>query len=118
MPAPSNLVHQTSTGSGTGNLTLVSVNGKRSFNTAFGNGATTTRDNQQMLGTASNTYTAPGITSAASRAAQTGTTQIVTALLSVPSRRSDVSSSLRPRPGRGRASTRRRPRLSDLGSAP
>lgn len=41
MPAPSDLVYQTSTSSGTGNLTLTTVNGKRSFNTAFGNGATT-----------------------------------------------------------------------------
>lgn len=41
MPAPANLVHQTTTGTGTGNLTLTAVNGKRSFNTAFGNGVTT-----------------------------------------------------------------------------
>jgi hypothetical protein len=38
---PSSLVHQTATTTGTGNFTLVAVNGKRSFNTAFGNGATT-----------------------------------------------------------------------------
>lgn len=41
MPAPSDLVHETTTGTGTGNLTLANVNGKRSFNTAFGNGAPT-----------------------------------------------------------------------------
>lgn len=38
MPAPANLVHQTSTGTGTGNLTLVAVNGKQSFSDAFGTG--------------------------------------------------------------------------------
>jgi hypothetical protein len=46
--------------------------------TAIGHGATTTRDNQMVFGTASNTYTAPGITSAASRSAQNGPTQVVT----------------------------------------
>jgi autotransporter adhesin len=51
-----------------------------SFNNAMaiGNGAVATRDNQVVLGTASNTYTAPGITSAASRAAQSGPLQVVT----------------------------------------
>jgi len=44
MPTPSDLVHQTSTGTGTGNLTLVAVNGKRSFNTAFGTGGTNVFD--------------------------------------------------------------------------
>lgn len=46
--------------------------------TAIGQGAATTADNQIMLGTATNTYTAPGITSSASTAAQTGTREIVT----------------------------------------
>lgn len=41
MPAPANLVHETSTSTGTGNLTLTAVNGKQGFNTAFGNGAPT-----------------------------------------------------------------------------
>ena len=41
MPAPSDLVHETSTTTGTGNFTLSNANGKRSFNTAFGNGAPT-----------------------------------------------------------------------------
>lgn len=41
MPAPANLVHQTTTGTGTGNLTLAAVNGKQSFATAFGTGVTT-----------------------------------------------------------------------------
>jgi hypothetical protein len=51
-----------------------------SFNnaTAIGNGAVATRDNQVVIGTASNTYTAPGITSAASRAAQNGPVEVVT----------------------------------------
>lgn len=40
MPAPSDLIHQTATSTGTGNFTLVSVNGKRSFNTGFGTGGT------------------------------------------------------------------------------
>lgn len=40
-PIISNLVHETSTTTGTGNFTLSNVNGKQSFNTAFGNGATT-----------------------------------------------------------------------------
>jgi hypothetical protein len=45
---------------------------------AFGNGATATRANQQVFGTASNTYTMAGITSGASRAAQSGPLQLVT----------------------------------------
>jgi hypothetical protein len=45
---------------------------------SFGAGAETTRPNQQSFGTASNTYTMPGITSGASRAAQSGLTQFVT----------------------------------------
>jgi len=51
-----------------------------SFNnaTAIGNGAVATRDNQVVIGTTSNTYTAPGITSAASLAAQSGPLQVVT----------------------------------------
>lgn len=40
MPAPSDLIHQTATSTGTGNFTLVDVNGKRSFNTGFGTGGT------------------------------------------------------------------------------
>ena len=46
--------------------------------TAIGAGSATTRDNQMVFGTAANTYTAPGITSAASLAAQTGPTRLVT----------------------------------------
>lgn len=40
-PAVDNLVHELSTSTGTGNFTTSSVNGKQSFNGAFGNGATT-----------------------------------------------------------------------------
>jgi autotransporter adhesin len=46
---------------------------------AFGNGATTVRANQQTFGTAANTYTLAGVTSAASLAAQSGPTRVVTA---------------------------------------
>jgi hypothetical protein len=45
---------------------------------AFGSGATATRANQQVFGTATNTYTMAGVTSAASKAAQSGPTQLVT----------------------------------------
>jgi hypothetical protein len=44
MPTPSDLVHDQSTSTGTGNLTLTAVNGKRSFNTAFGTGGTNVFD--------------------------------------------------------------------------
>lgn len=40
MPAPANLVHELSTTTGTGNLTLSTPNGKQSFNDAFGTGGT------------------------------------------------------------------------------
>lgn len=46
--------------------------------TAVGAGATTTRANQVMLGTGSTTYTMAGIASAASKAAQSGQTFLVT----------------------------------------
>jgi trimeric autotransporter adhesin len=46
---------------------------------AIGSGATTTRANQVVIGTTSNTYTMPGIQSAASAAAQSGPVQFVTA---------------------------------------
>ncbi len=46
--------------------------------TAIGVGVVTTRDNQMLFGTATNTYTAAGIDSAASLAAQTGSTKLVT----------------------------------------
>lgn len=44
MPAPSDLVHETTASTGTGNLTLSNVNGKRSFNTAFGTGGSNVFD--------------------------------------------------------------------------
>jgi hypothetical protein len=46
--------------------------------TAIGTSAQTTRVNQVAIGTANNTYTTPGITSAASKAAQTGPIEFVT----------------------------------------
>jgi len=45
---------------------------------AIGVGAIASRSNQIAIGTTSSTYTTPGITSAASRAAQTGATSFVT----------------------------------------
>lgn len=36
-----NLVHETTSGTGTGNLTLAAVNGKQRFSDAFGTGSTT-----------------------------------------------------------------------------
>lgn len=45
---------------------------------AIGGGATATRAGQVVLGTAASTYTAPGLGSAASSAAQSGTTRFVT----------------------------------------
>jgi autotransporter adhesin len=45
---------------------------------AIGVGATATRPNQMVFGTGTSTYTTPGITSAASAAAQTGPTNFVT----------------------------------------
>lgn len=44
MPAPSDLVHETTTSTGTGNLTLASEFGKRTFNTAFGTGGSNVFD--------------------------------------------------------------------------
>jgi autotransporter adhesin len=46
---------------------------------AIGTGATATRANQQVFGTGASTYTMAGIGSAASKTAQSGPTQIVTA---------------------------------------
>jgi hypothetical protein len=40
MPAPASLVHQTSASIGTGNLTVIAVNGRRAFSAAFGTGGT------------------------------------------------------------------------------
>jgi hypothetical protein len=67
------------TGDGTTN-TAVGASSRAQFanSAAFGADATTTRANQQVFGTAANTYTMAGIASAASAAAQTGPRQIVT----------------------------------------
>lgn len=40
MPAPGDLIHQQSSSTGTGNITLATVNGKRSFNDEYGTGGT------------------------------------------------------------------------------
>ena len=60
--------------------TAVGMNANAAYanSAAFGSGAAATAANQQMFGTAGNTYTTPGITSAASKAAQTGPVQLVT----------------------------------------
>ena len=45
---------------------------------AFGPGAVATQDNQVVLGTSNHTYTTPGITSAESKARQSGPVEVVT----------------------------------------
>jgi hypothetical protein len=62
------------------NATAVGPGASATFanSTAIGAGATATAPNQMAFGTASNTYVAPGITSAASKAAQSGPLEIVT----------------------------------------
>jgi len=61
--------------------TAVGFRSNASFarSTAIGHTATTTRDDQMALGTTTSTYTMPGVGSAASRAAQSGPTEFVTA---------------------------------------
>ena len=44
MPAPANLVHETSTTTGTGNFTVAAVNGKQRVSTAFGTGGSNVFD--------------------------------------------------------------------------
>jgi len=62
------------------NATAVGPGASATFanSSAIGAGANATAPNQMAFGTASNTYVAPGITSAASKAAQSGPLQIVT----------------------------------------
>ena len=62
------------------NATAIGNGAKANFanSTALGNGAVVTRANQMVFGTGSNTYTAAGITSGASLAAQIGPTTFVT----------------------------------------
>jgi hypothetical protein len=71
---------QGSRATGPGSTALGAGADTRGFanSTAIGAGATNTAANQMMFGTASTIYAAPGITSAASRAAQSGPTQFVT----------------------------------------
>ena len=61
------------------NATAVGPGASATFanSSAIGAGATATAPNQMAFGTASNTYVAPGITSAASKAAQSGPLEIV-----------------------------------------
>jgi hypothetical protein len=56
------------------NSAAIGSNAKATFDNsaAIGTGATTSRANQQSFGTAANTYTLAGITSGASKAAQSG----------------------------------------------
>jgi autotransporter adhesin len=67
----------TATGSSSAAL---GVNATATFenSAAIGTGATATRAGQQSFGTAANTYTMAGITSATSKAAQSGAIQVVT----------------------------------------
>lgn len=69
-----------SLGGGGTNSTAIGANSSAAFNNsaAFGSGATAERPNQQVFGTRSNTYTMPGITSPASRNAQSGPLQLPT----------------------------------------
>ena len=62
------------------NATAIGPNASATFanSAAFGNGATATATNQMAFGTASNIYRMAGITSAASLAAQSGPTSVVT----------------------------------------
>jgi autotransporter adhesin len=62
------------------NSTAVGPNSSAAYanSAAFGNGATATRANQQVFGTASNTYTMSGLTSSASKQAQGSPTHLVT----------------------------------------
>jgi len=62
------------------NATAIGPGASATFanSSAFGAGATATAANQMAFGTASNTYRMPGITSAASLAAQSGPTMFVT----------------------------------------
>jgi len=66
-------------GNGTSNTAVGAFSSATHANSsAFGHDATTTRANQQVFGTANNTYTMPGITSDASRSAQSGPLEVVT----------------------------------------
>jgi trimeric autotransporter adhesin len=62
------------------NATAIGTGASATFanSSAFGAGASATAANQMAFGTASNTYRMPGITSAASLAAQSGPTSFVT----------------------------------------
>ncbi|MBR0961729.1 YadA-like family protein [Bradyrhizobium japonicum] len=81
------------------NATAIGPNASATFanSTAIGNGASTTAVNQVSIGTSSNTYRMAGIASAASLAAQSGPTSIVTTdangnLAAAPFSTQDISS--------------------------
>jgi autotransporter adhesin len=63
-----------------GDATAIGYGSQASYSnsTAIGGGAATTRAGQVMIGTTNNTYTMPGVTSTASRQAQSGPTQVLT----------------------------------------
>jgi hypothetical protein len=67
-------------GGGGANSTAIGANASAAFtnSAAFGNNAIAVRADQQVFGTKSNTYTMPGITSPASKAAQSGLLQLPT----------------------------------------
>ena len=77
MAAPPSATAAVATGT---NATAVGPGASATFanSSAFGAGASATAANQMAFGTASNTYRMPGITSAASLAAQSGPTSFVT----------------------------------------
>jgi hypothetical protein len=75
----STAIGQNAQASGTNSTALgTSANAGFANSVAIGVGVSTTRDDQFMFGDATNTYTAPGITSAASTSAQSGPVQVVT----------------------------------------
>lgn len=76
----STAVGDSATASGSGSTAIgKSASASKTNSAAFGNAATAANDNQQVFGTSSNIYTMPGVISAASQAAQSGSTRIVTA---------------------------------------
>ena len=70
----------TGASAGGASATAIGQQASASFvnSTAIGANAATSRDNQFAFGTAGNTYTMAGVTSAASRAAQSGPLEVVT----------------------------------------
>jgi autotransporter adhesin len=76
----STAVGEAATASGTAALAFGNLSRAEGANSvAIGNGAVASRDNQVVVGNSENTYTLPGIASNASRAAQSGPVNFVTA---------------------------------------